>query len=251
MIHLTIDDVHSENIQSEVIAKRLYGNDLEQLIYNIDSSSSLTRVIDIIKNKKTSIKANEKGILFQVVTDAHYLSQRLENKDPLFNKKMTLLRNKLTTDPVNPKLILLIEALIQHGADLNKVSKKGQTLLFEAIKVGAPNLVYYISKHVNNINFKNNCGEYGLGLASDLNRLDLMEVLLKNGASAKSHSQILFYAFYNDKYDEVKLLLKYGSDPYLKDEDNVSIFSENEKRYMKYKKLFEEWKQEKINNNTD
>lgn len=60
------------------------------------------------------------------------------------------------------------------------------------------------------------------------NRLEILELLLKNGANPNIHYKngdtLLHYSIYTAGTDVVELLLKYGADPYICNADRLNCF---------------------------
>lgn len=172
-------------------------------------------------------------------------------------------KNTILREAVKQNKLMLVKFLIAKGCSVKEINKDGYSLLHESIKHTKDTTLtkLFINEGLD-VNAKNNDGDTPLSLLdSDKYQTNMMNVLLKNKANPnipdKNGDTVLHKFARNGKLYPVKMLLKYGADPtlknnkgetpleaansrkYEKDEDMIAELTETAKKFKSKAKLFE------------
>lgn len=221
----------------------------------------------LLDNKAIVNKANNKSItpLIQVLKTGDFVTAEiLINKGaginakyksasliwlPLTKKKSIkivklLLENKIKLNQENNKGFTelmyaidngeneLAQLFIDNGADVNYYSKKSKsTPLSVAINKGELTVVQKLVDNKVDINFANKSIEAPVGIAITNDRIDILKLLLENGATLKTTKKSNSYLVNsilkrNANFDIVKTLVSYGADINEEDFNELTGFSQ-------------------------
>jgi ankyrin repeat protein len=142
-----------------------------------------------------------------------------------------------------------VEALLAKGADINAWDSVGDSVLHAAVRGGHVRCVKALLAKGANINVQNFGGNTALTLAAWGGHVGCIEALLAKGADINARgsddgSTALHTAVQYSWVDVVKMLMRHGADPAIKDdggETALSVASEDMKDIIR-----EEWKRAKL-----
>jgi len=129
----------------------------------------------------------------------------------------------------------ILKYLITNNANINIQDNKGYTALMIATKYNKIDIVNYLLTHNADLNLQNNDGDTALLIASKyLSCLskEIIKTLINHNADINKQNYngwtaLMYIAINSDKYSEYnifKLLLQNGSDMYLKNNQNLTVF---------------------------
>ena len=117
------------------------------------------------------------------------------------------------------KHTMCVKFLINNGSDINVKDYKNDNLLHICIQNDSYDiLLYLLVKKCNTINDKNNNGGTALFFAAEKNKFEYVKLLLKYGADPNINNinyrneSALYYAVKNNNYQMVKLLIDHNAD---------------------------------------
>jgi uncharacterized protein len=102
--------------------------------------------------------------------------------------------------------------LLKRGVDADTVTPDGSTLLMAAVKSGKPSMVKTVLAARPRINARNSLGETALMLAAFGGHLEIVQMLLTQGAEVNQSGWTpLIYSAAQNRMDIARLLLKSGA----------------------------------------
>jgi hypothetical protein len=106
-----------------------------------------------------------------------------------------------------------VEALLRKGVDPDTVSPKGDPLVMLAVREGKLDVLRAILAHRPRVNARNALGETALMLAAIRGRMDMVKLLLDQGAVVNQPGWTpLIYAAAGNQLDIARLLIERGAD---------------------------------------
>lgn len=163
---------------------------------------------------------------------------------------LSKLRKTLLFMAIDKRNCPLIQSLLNHGADVNKVNFKGHTPLMTAVYTDKTDMIQCLLSDPNiAINQQNNEGQTALMYATRVNNLPIMQILLTHGASVNkatmSGETALDIAAHHGKVDAVEYLLDRTNTAVDQQDNNgntallatISSFSKNENKLIIIKLL--------------
>lgn len=149
---------------------------------------------------------------------------KILGKHPEFINKLTNVRGVEDSYPPLQIAIMkracpqLIKYLIQHGADVNQPSKKGETALMRACDVGSADSLRILLEHGADVNQQSYNGDSALMIASYHDSVQSVQILLEHGADmdiqAKNGVTALMIA--SKGHMVLPILLQAGADIHLR-----------------------------------
>lgn len=111
-----------------------------------------------------------------------------------------------------------LQELLSHGADANYKNNENMNSLHLAVLKKDVTIVKMLVKYIKNINARTNAGSTALHYACNFQQLEIVKILLENGASqdiAEFEYDLypIFYAVVQNNIEITKLLVNYGANP--------------------------------------
>lgn len=126
--------------------------------------------------------------------------------------------------------LVLVKNLLAQNVNVNAKNKYGTTALMAAAQNGNDNLIKLLLKSGADVNVKNNHGRSALMLA-DYSSTETIKVLLENKADVDSRNKygattlMLVASSYDNYFEVVKLLIKYGANINAKDNEGKTAIT--------------------------
>ena len=197
------------------------------------ASSGKTEIIQLLINKGADLNAIDNAKNNALMKAAY--GGNLSTVQYLLNKGMDPnLKNDAGTTALLDAAIrgntTIVEALINHGANLNEKNRYGESALSMATSRGYLSLLKLLQNRGADLTEKNSNGQTLLIQASFNKRcLPVMAFLLKQGIDPNEKNPIngetaLMSAAGSGNKEAVELLLSYGADLILKDNEGKTVF---------------------------
>ena len=124
----------------------------------------------------------------------------------------------------------VVQALLSHGADVNKSDKHGKTALFAAAEQGNVEVVQALLSHGADVNKSDSDGWTALFAAAEQGSVEVVQALLSHGADVKKSYVLgktaLFAAAEQGNVEVVQALLSHGADINKSDADgSTALFA--------------------------
>jgi len=130
------------------------------------------------------------------------------------------------------KNVLVVEALIQAGADVNAKTKDNVTPLILSVDMafGQPDIALALIRAGADVNAAEEDGDTALIVATTESSFEVFQTLLERGANPNARGlnggTALHYAAMNAFLDRAKLLLEHGADPTIPDSVGKTPYDE-------------------------
>lgn len=103
-----------------------------------------------------------------------------------------------------------VKALVKKGEDINQVQKSGTSAIMYAVQYVHKDVAAYLIEQGANLDLETSMGGTALSRAAENNDVELMQLLLSNGASITTLPIIV--AARKGNLDAVKVLVEHGAD---------------------------------------
>lgn len=126
--------------------------------------------------------------------------------------------------------IVIVEKLLSRNVNVNAKNSYGTTALMAAAQTGNDYILKLLIKNGADVNIKNKHGRSALMLA-DYSSTETIKVLLENGADVDSRNKygattlMLVSGAYDNYFEVVKLLIRYGANINAKDNEGKSAIT--------------------------